>query len=90
MQTYEAENRVYIIARDGWRIRNETADSERLRNCLVDQQIQVEKRHIIWLTTSYVNNINTDSVCTIILILKRNSSKVYIIDAFDGLIKWER
>ena len=36
IQTYEHENRVYIIARDGWRIRNETVDSERLRNCLLD------------------------------------------------------
>merc|ERR1719192_2549405 len=32
MQTYEYQNRVHIIARDGWRIRNETANSERLRN----------------------------------------------------------
>jgi len=36
MQAYEHENRVYIIARDGWRIRNETADSERLRNYRID------------------------------------------------------
>jgi len=36
MQAYEHENKVYIIARDGWRIRNETADSERLRNYRID------------------------------------------------------
>ena len=36
MQAYEHENKVYIIARDGWRIRNETAHPERLRNNRID------------------------------------------------------